>query len=87
MERKKNIYLELSKKYSINRNIVEVICNSPFSFAAKIIANDSDEKTIMFPFFGKLRLKKQHRGKKADYQLNREVWNPKYKNKDNERKD
>lgn len=56
---KHSIYTELSKKYGIPYQIVEVICNSPFRFAnAKITA--LDDKPIRFAYLGKIKMKKIH---------------------------
>lgn len=74
MRRKQNIHADLAKKYNLHKGIIEVICNSPFVFASKVIATDSDEKTIMFPFFGKLKLRKQFIGEKELIGINREPW-------------
>ena len=54
-----SIYTELANKYGLPYQVIEVICNSPFKFAKQIIANDEDQKDIMFAYLFKLKLKKK----------------------------
>lgn len=61
-----NIYDILSKKYNINKRIIEVICNHPFVFASRKIQDPNDEKTMMFSYLFKLKVKKRYKGKKLD---------------------
>ena len=49
-----------------------MICNSPFVFATKVIQDDNDEKTIMFPYFGKIKLSKRFVGRKSEIISSRE---------------
>ena len=51
-----------------------MICNSPFVFATKVIKDDNDEKTIMFPYFGKIKLSKRFVGRKSEIISSREPW-------------
>lgn len=57
---KVSIYTQLSNKYNLPYNVIEVICNSPFVFANRTISNIDNKKPIMFPYFGKIKLKKKY---------------------------
>lgn len=57
---KVGIYTKLANKYNLPYNVVEVICNSPFVFANRCIANDDNIKPIMFPYLCKIKLKKKY---------------------------
>ena len=62
MQNKKvNIYTQLSNKYSIPSQVIEVICNSPFKFAKEVMSNDDDTKDIMFAYLFKLKLKNKYK--------------------------
>ena len=56
-----SIYSELANKYNLPYPVIEVICNSPFKFAKQIIADDTDNKDIMFAYLFKLKLKKLYK--------------------------
>lgn len=58
-QKKVSIYTELANKYNLPYQVIEVICNSPFRFAKQIMANDDDNKDIMFAYLFKLKLKKK----------------------------
>lgn len=58
-QKKVSIYTELANKYNLPYQVIEVICNSPFKFAKQVIANDEDNKDIMFAYLFKLKLKKK----------------------------
>ena len=58
-QKKVSIYTELANKYNLPYQVIEVICNSPFKFAKQVIANDKDQKDIMFAYLFKLKLKKK----------------------------
>lgn len=60
IRKKNNIYLELSKKYNLPVQVIEVICNSPFKFAKEKIADDDNLKSIMFAYLFKYKLKKKY---------------------------
>lgn len=60
-DKKVNIYTQLSNKYSIPSQVIEVICNSPFKFAKEIMSNDEDKKDIMFAYLFKLKLKNKYK--------------------------
>lgn len=60
IRQKKNIYLQLAKKYNLPQQVVEVICNSPFKFAKQKIADDNDIKSIMFAYLFKFKIKKKY---------------------------
>lgn len=55
-----NIYRDLSKKYDVPHQVVEVICNHPFKFANSRISDNEDNKSIMFSYLFKLKLKKKY---------------------------
>lgn len=65
IRKKNNIYLELSKKYNLPVQVIEVICNSPFKFAKEKIADDDNLKSIMFAYLFKFKLKKKYKTNKA----------------------
>ena len=60
-DKKVNIYTQLSNKYSIPSQVIEVICNSPFKFAKEIMSDDNDTKDIMFAYLFKLKLKNKYK--------------------------
>lgn len=57
--KKVSIYTELANKYNLPYQVIEVICNSPFKFAKQVIADDNDDKDIMFAYLFKIKLKKK----------------------------
>lgn len=61
----KSIYTELSNKYNLPYQVIEVICNSPFRFANEQISQFS-QKPIMFAYLGKFKLKKKYEKKTED---------------------
>lgn len=62
-----DIFSVLAKKHGLHRNIIAVVCNHPFMFASKKIADPDDEKSIMFAYLFKLKLKKAYKGKKKQF--------------------
>lgn len=62
-----DIYTLLSDKYNLNRAVVMEICAAPFKFTTRRMADPNDETSIMIPYFGKFRLKRNMRGRKKDY--------------------
>ena len=58
-QKKVSIYTELANKYNLPYQVIEVICNSPFKFAKQVIADNNDQKDIMFAYLFKLKLKKK----------------------------
>ena len=58
-QRKVSIYTELANKYNLPYQVIEVICNSPFKFAKQVIADEDDDKDIMFAYLFKFKLKKK----------------------------
>lgn len=59
MKNQASIYTKLSNKYNVPRQVVEVICNSPFRFTNEAISN-MDTKPIRFTYLGKFKLKKRY---------------------------
>lgn len=57
---KPSIYTQLANKYNLPYQVIEVICNSPFVFANRSISDDTNKKPIMFPYLGKIKLKKKY---------------------------
>lgn len=62
-QKKVSIFTELANKYNLPYQVIEVICNSPFKFAKQVIANDEDQKDIMFAYLFKMKLKKKFKCK------------------------
>jgi hypothetical protein len=60
INKKKSIYTELSNKYGVPYQVIEVICNSPFKFAKDIISKENDNKSIMFAYLFKLKIKEKN---------------------------
>ena len=56
-EQKTSVITQLANKYDIPAPVIEVICNSPFKFANRVIVNPEDTKPIMFAYLFKLKLK------------------------------
>ena len=54
----KSIYTQLSNKYNIPYQVIEVICNSPFQFINKGITN-GDEQSFMLAWLFKIRKKRK----------------------------
>lgn len=62
LQRKQNgtsVYTKLANKYNLPYQIIRVICNHPFLFASRRIA-ESDEKPLMFAYLGKIKMKKKY---------------------------
>ena len=57
MAKKQNIYQQLASEYNIPQHVVEVICNSPFKFANKVMQDPEDTTPIMFAYLFKIKLK------------------------------
>lgn len=70
-QRKTSIYTQLSNKYNIPYQVVEVICNHPFKFASTVISDPEDTKSIMFSYLFKIKLKKKYESKEADNTSNK----------------
>lgn len=69
-QKKVSIFTELANKYNLPYQVIEVICNSPFKFAKQVIANDEDQKDIMFAYLFKIKLKKKFKCKDTQNGLN-----------------
>ena len=69
-QKKVSIYTELANKYSLPYQVIEVICNSPFKFAKQVIADNNDQKDIMFAYLFKLKLKKKFKCQDTQNGLN-----------------
>lgn len=69
-QKKVSIYTELANKYNLPYQVIEVICNSPFKFAKQVIADDADQKDIMFAYLFKLKLKKKFKCQNTQNGLN-----------------
>lgn len=65
-QQKVSIYTQLANKYNIPYQVVEVICNHPFKFASGVISDPEDNKSIMFSYLFKIKLKKKYDGKKRN---------------------
>lgn len=62
LQRKQNgtsVYTKLANKYNLPYQIIRVICNHPFLFASRRIA-ESDERPLMFAYLGKIKMKKRY---------------------------
>ena len=56
-----SVYTQLSNKYNVPYQVIEVICNHPFLFASNAIKSDTDCKDIMFTYLGKLKIKNRYK--------------------------
>ena len=65
MAKKQNIYQQLASEYNIPQHVIEVICNSPFKFANKVMQDPEDTTPIMFAYLFKIKLKNRYVGNKA----------------------
>ena len=54
-----SVYTKLANKYNLPYQVIKVICNHPFLFASRRIA-ESDEKPLMFAYLGKIKMKKKY---------------------------
>jgi len=61
-----DIYNKLAKKHNIHKAVASMICNHPFLFASRKMAIPDDEKSLMFAYLFKIKLKKRLLGKKAE---------------------
>ena len=61
-----NIYRQLADRYNIPIQVVEVICNSPFKFANKVMADPMDNRSIMLAYLFKIKLKDRLKGNKLN---------------------
>lgn len=59
-QKRTSIYTQLANKYNLPYQVIEVICNHPFKFANEKISDNNDNKTIMFSYLFKLKLKKKY---------------------------
>lgn len=69
-QKKVSIYTELANKYNLPYQVIEVICNSPFKFAKQVIANNEDQKDIMFAYLFKIKLKKKFKNENTQVRNN-----------------
>lgn len=69
-QKKVSIFTELANKYNLPYQVIEVICNSPFKFAKQVIANDEDQKDIMFAYLFKIKLKKKFKNENTQVRNN-----------------
>jgi hypothetical protein len=69
-QKKVSIYTELANKYNLPYQVIEVICNSPFKFAKQVIANNDDQKDIMFAYLFKIKLKKKFKNENTQVRNN-----------------
>lgn len=68
----KAIFTVLANKYNLPANVIEVMCNHPFKFAAGRISDPEDEKSIMFTYLCKLKLKKRYKNESTIKETERE---------------
>jgi len=61
-----DIYAKLAKKYGLHRSVIATICNHPFIFASRRISDPDDEKTIMFAYLFKVKLKNRFKNRKRE---------------------
>lgn len=60
-QKKTSIYTTLANKYNLPPQVIEVICNSPFKFAKKVMSDDNDKKDIMLAYLFKFKMKKKYK--------------------------
>ena len=66
MELRTNIHSVLASKYKLPQNVIEVICNSPFKFTNKVMADPNDNHTVMLAYLFKIKLKTRLHGNKKE---------------------
>lgn len=54
-----SVYTKLANKYNLPYQVIRVICNHPFLFASRKIA-EADTKPLMFSYIGKIKMKKRY---------------------------
>lgn len=59
-----DIFSILAKKHGLHKSVVSMICNHPFIFASRRISNPDDEKTLMFAYLFKIKLKSKFKNNK-----------------------
>ena len=50
-----NIYRQLADRYDVPIQVIEVICNSPFKFTNKVMADPTDNRSIMLAYLFKIK--------------------------------
>ena len=58
MKKQSKLVHELSLKYGLPTQVIELICSSPFSFTKEVI-KQGDDRPIMFAYLGKFKKKKK----------------------------
>ena len=61
-----NIYRQLADRYNVPIQVVEVICNSPFKFTNKVMADPEDNRSITLAYLFKIKLKNRLDGNKQN---------------------
>lgn len=61
-----NIYRQLADRYDVPIQVIEVICNSPFKFTNKVMADPIDNRSIMLAYLFKIKLKNRLDGNKQN---------------------
>jgi hypothetical protein len=61
-----NIYRQLADRYDVPIQVIEVICNSPFKFTNKVMADPTDNRSIMLAYLFKIKLKNRLDGNKQN---------------------
>ena len=61
-----NIYRQLADRYDVPIQVIEVICNSPFKFTNKVMADPNDNHTVMLAYLFKIKLKTRLHGNKKE---------------------
>lgn len=61
-----NIYRQLADRYDVPIQVIEVICNSPFKFTNKVMADPEDNRSIMLAYLFKIKLKNRLDGNKQN---------------------
>lgn len=64
-KRQKAFLLKLSKEMGISVDVLNAVCFSPFQFASMSIRNN-DKRTMMFPYFGKIKMKNKYLDEKEN---------------------
>ena len=65
MKQQVSFVTELSRKYNLPPQVIEVVCNHPFLFANRRMT-EGDRKPLMFTYLGKIKMKKKYA--QIDYQ-------------------
>lgn len=61
-----DIHSEIAKKHGVSKALAASVYTHVFVFAARKIADSEDERDILIPYFGRIRVKRRFLGRKKE---------------------